>query len=699
MKSGVIIFCLNHHHTIIVVLVVAVNCFASAQDGWLTVASFPGKEKLSFASQHDSILYAGTVTGLWRSSDEGYSWKQVLRGNAITALLATSGEAVLAGGAHYIYFSLDRGMHWDSVALDNQYPVHRIVSPAPGEFMLSTFGIGENTYEGDGIYYSSGDLKQWNKRNQGLPDAAPPTDQLLADRHGRVYVTIADGYQNGSGGLFYSDNKGLTWTKAMLNVSGLSSLRVEKSFGLSITPADSVLFSFTGASVNIAVGLNLIKHRDDIATSSQWRPMILRNVTNWWYDQVLNAVYVARNGTWYSSVTNTASLGGVWWSGNEGRTWQRLNAGTALAISTLFEERMFAENKHGRVFMVQQLDERIYYTDRSLLNPVRISGKIVDDQGKALGSVSLNNSIIPNLSTDPDGEFMMTVPRGWSGTITPSRMDYRFEPASITIDAIQQDINLSSIRATFTGKHVVWGFVTDVFGYPISDITVKGFEEEIITNANGSFSFGVDQGWTGIVSVAGDGWQFEPASVSVEPVFGNIYALQFTGMPAGHVVIKGSVNDPSGAPLPDAVLTGFPQLTRINDQGQFITTVPAGWSGRIAVSHPDFFFTPDHIDISNIGESLNGITFRGQVITGVDDDWVMFSAYPNPSANGSFSFRWPQQPAEGKVMISNLSGQTVYSGTLENFQLSETWQAPGRGIYLLTIVAGNKSMRHKLISN
>jgi hypothetical protein len=670
-----------------------------AQNGWLTLSSFPGKEILSFTSQHDSILYAGTVTGLWRSNDEGFSWKQVLRGNAITALLATSGELVLAGGAHYVYFSSDRGMHWDSVALNNRYPVHRIVSLAEGEYMLSTFGLGEATYEGDGVYYSSGDLKHWSKRNQGLPGDAPPTDQLLVDRHGRVYVTVADGYQNGSGGLFYSDNKGLTWAKASLQVPGLSSIRVERSFGLSITPADSILYSFNGASVNIAVGLNLVKHRDDISANGHWRPMLLRNLSNWWHDQLLNAVYVARDGSWYSSVTNSASLGGVWWSGDEGRTWQRLNTGTALATSTIYEERFFTESEHGRVFMVQQLDERIYYTDRSLLNPVRISGKIVDDQGKALGSVLLNNSIIPNLSTGPDGEFRMTVHKGWSGTITPARADYRFEPASIIMEDVQEDIDLAPIRATYTGKHWVWGFVTDVFGSKVSGIQVAGFDEVVVTNENGAFSVPVNHGWSGTISLNSEDWQFEPAVIALQPVYETIYALQFSAMPAGHVVVKGTVTDPAGEPLPEASITGFPELTRINDLGQFITTLPVGWSGSIVVSHPEFIFTPERVEITNIRESLSNLAFRGNIITGIVDEWISFNAYPNPSGSGRFHFSWPDDTIEGRVVISNLSGQTLYDNTLEKFRDMESWQAPASGMYLLSVATGSKMIQRKLIAD
>lgn len=672
---------------------------SSAQNGWLTLSAFPGKEKLSFTTQHDSILYAGTVSGLWRSGDEGSTWKQVLRGNPITSLLAIEDGLVIAGGHHHVYFSYDRGIQWDSVALNNRQPVHRIISLTGQEFMLTTFGYSEFGYDGDGVYYSSGDLKKWVKRNAGLPSGNPSTDNLLVDRKGRVYVTVADEQTGNSGGLYYSDNKGLSWTKASLSTRTTTGIRVEKSFGLSVTPSDSLIYSFTGAAVNIAVGLNLVKHIDDVTGNKEWRAMLIRPTSNWWYDLMLNTVFVAQDGSWYSSVSASASQGGAYWSGDQGKTWQRMNTGTALALSNNFEDRTFRENAAGRIYMVQLLDERIYYTDRSLLNPVSITGKVIDDQGKALPGVQLKNSFVPLLSTNTNGEFQLTVPRGWSGMLTPSLIYYRFEPAVITIENVQENRPLPVLRATFTGKHVVWGFVTDVFGYPASGITVKGFDEEILTNVNGSFSAGVDQGWTGIIRVEGDGWKFEPDAVSVEPVFGNVYALQFTGMPAGHVVIKGDVQDHTGTALPDAQLTGLPELTRVNDAGQFIATVPVGWSGRIAVSHPDFFFTPDHIDISNIGESLNGITFRGQVITGIDDDWVMFSAYPNPSANGSFSFRWPQQPAEGKVVISSLSGQIIYSSTLENFQLAESWQAPGRGVYLLTIVAGNKSMHHKLISD
>lgn len=288
-------------------------CSASAvsQVFWLTTRDFPGGPKTAFAGIQDSILFAGTSSGIWRSENEGFSWTKVLTSSSIFSLHASPNGKLLAGGRGKIFFSSDKGNTWDSVSVTTSFPIVKLVENHNHEYFFIASGFtDEEGFVGDGVFFSNGDLLNWEKRNTGLPPNLLAAEQITLDKNGRIYIALPDENTTGNGGLYYSNNNGLSWQQSPLFVTDLGTIKVLNSSAISVTPEDSVVVSVNGTAVNISVRLNIVKHIKDIDKSSSWRPWRVRKIGNWWEDVNLNAIHFSQNGDWYSSFTSTVSTGG-----------------------------------------------------------------------------------------------------------------------------------------------------------------------------------------------------------------------------------------------------------------------------------------------------------------------------------------------------------------------------------------------------
>ncbi|MBL7857889.1 MAG: T9SS type A sorting domain-containing protein [Cyclobacteriaceae bacterium] len=586
---------------IILLVFSSLSCFG--QGFWLTTRDFPGGPKTAFTSVEDSVLFVGTSSGIWKSGNEGFSWTKNLSSSYIFSIHASSDGTLVAGGAGKIFFSKNKGASWDSVPVSTAYPIIKIIENKEHEYFFIASGFtNDQGFVGDGIFFNSGDLKIWVKRNTGLPTHLRSAEQLAIDKTGRLYVALPDENTSGSGGLYFSDNKGLNWQQSPLFVTNLGTIKVLNSFAISITPQDSVMVSVSGTAVNISTRLNLIKHINDVAKNAPWRPWSIRKAGNWWEDLNLNNIHFAKNGDWYSSVSNSISTGGSFYSTDKGLTWVRRTTGMGISRTDRYESNFHYESSTGKVFMVQLLDERVYYTNQSLLNPVTLSGTIKDDQGKPLGvAIAAKNMLI---GSDAQGEFSVIVPRGWSGKITPELSSHMFEPESVSIT----DAQVSSGNINFIGKYIgtyfVSGYVTDVSGQPIAQIPIEGFPQNVFTNEFGYYVAEVPAGWTGLVTPVLNGFQFKPASIIVPKVKSNLIDQNFILRKTGVVYILGKVTDERGEPFSTATLSGFPQTTRIDTNGNFFGEVPVGWSGLIIPVAEGYKFKPDKIQVTNMSSDL-----------------------------------------------------------------------------------------------
>ncbi len=339
----------------------------SAQQFWLTTHEFPGGPKTSLALMGDSVVFAATTSGLMRSLNQAYTFDTAFTNPDITAL-HFSNQYLYAGGKGKIYRSSDLGNSWDSITLNNSYPITKFVQLPNGHLLAGSGSIDQNGFVGGGIYFSDDNGNTWLQRNAGL-GIYTACFGITADKNGRIYAAMADDFSTGNGGLFYSDNEGQQWNHISIYFDGQNAVndtfQVVKPTGLSVSPDDSLYFSFEGAAINTSVGLNLVKHIDQAINNDKWQRYQIKNTGMWWSDAPLTSVHFAKNGDRYASFSNTMNTGGTFFSKAGTTNWHRHVEGLGLDIFSNRGAQQFVETSDGKILMIALLDERIYKTDTS----------------------------------------------------------------------------------------------------------------------------------------------------------------------------------------------------------------------------------------------------------------------------------------------------------------------------------------------
>jgi hypothetical protein len=113
------------------------------------------------------------------------------------------------------------------------------------------------------------------------------------------------------------------------------------------------------------------------------------------------------------------------------------------------------------------------------------------------------DGIAKTVTSDGEGDYSFTVPYHWSGTITPSKIGYTFDPVSITYTNIASDQAGQDYTATLNTYSI-----SGNAGVAGATITYTGGS----TNADGSghYTFTVPYGWMGTVTPSKNGYIFDP---------------------------------------------------------------------------------------------------------------------------------------------------------------------------------------------
>lgn len=363
-----------HYFRLIVALVLLGALPAQAQKFWLLTYEFPGGPKTGIAKIGDTCLIVGLTDGVLRSFNEGNKWDRVLDADQVFTVFATDNGVVYAGGAGKIYVSENFGESWDSVSLNHNYPVTQFTVTPDGAAYAITGTTDINGYAGAGVYYSPDHGTHWLPRNNGLGNYLS-CNRIAADRNGRLYLTVADEFADGGGGLFISENNGLAWEHIDLTFDGdgviNDEVSVQYGWGLNVSPQDTVYLSVDAVAVNVGVRLNLYKHIGEVRQNGHWRRMAVnKNSSSWWSDRLLNGIHFAKNGDFYSSISGSLNVGGTYFSKDGGMNWNQQKQGLGLDVFGEFNAQSFVEKSSGKVFMVQYFDERIYWADTSRVTSV-----------------------------------------------------------------------------------------------------------------------------------------------------------------------------------------------------------------------------------------------------------------------------------------------------------------------------------------
>lgn len=359
---------------IILLLIISFAQIGFAQKFWLTTYEFPGGGKTGITTTPNGCLFVSLTNGVIKSCDEGNSFDQILQASATYCIYSTSSGKVFVGGEGKIFSTSNNGQTWDSVSVGTTYPINKIIQNSQGQlFAITGVLTNEDGFVGDGVFFSNDNGLSWSQRNNGL-GIYTCIEQIAIDKNDRLYLSVADEYVTGNGGLFISENNGLLWEHISINVDGRGAIndqiRIANAWSISISPQDSVYVSFFGTAVNTSVRLNTVKHISEIKNNTHWKVYSVNNSASWWHDKLLNTIHFARNGDKYSSVSGSINFGGTFFNKNSQSSWQKINFGLGTDMNGLQNIQHFAEAPNGKIFMVQTFDERVYYTDTSVVTSV-----------------------------------------------------------------------------------------------------------------------------------------------------------------------------------------------------------------------------------------------------------------------------------------------------------------------------------------
>ncbi|MFQ5628738.1 MAG: FG-GAP-like repeat-containing protein, partial [bacterium] len=163
-----------------------------------------GVEALAIDSQSGDIFAALPTAGLFRSQDEGSKWEQIDNGFAATAVLILPNSLILAGATDGVYLSRDNGVSWVAAGKGLAVPVIQALGAGiEGEIYACT--------DGGGIFRSVDLGANWTPVNQGLTSNS--IRAFATNTNGEFFVGSSgvDPAANRSLGVYRSTDGAATW--------------------------------------------------------------------------------------------------------------------------------------------------------------------------------------------------------------------------------------------------------------------------------------------------------------------------------------------------------------------------------------------------------------------------------------------------------------------------------------------------------
>jgi len=218
---------------------------------------------------------------------------------------------------------------------------------------------------------------------------------------------------------------------------------------------------------------------------------------------------------------------------------------------------------------------------------VTISGAVANG-ATPLAGATLSFSTGQTATTDAGGNYSLTLPSPWTGTVTPSLAGYVFTPASRSYSAVAVDQPAQNFSAS--AIVVISGSVTSgASGLSGVTLTFTG-GQTATTDAGGNYTLTLPSPWTGTVTASLAGYVFAPASRSYSAAVVNQTAQNFAATPV--VVVSGQVLL-GAAGLPGVTLAFSNGSTATSDANGFYTlTLPSPWTGTVTPSKAGYFITP-----------------------------------------------------------------------------------------------------------
>ena len=164
---------------------------------------------------------------------------------------------------------------------------------------------------------------------------------------------------------------------------------------------------------------------------------------------------------------------------------------------------------------VPPVQANVTYNFTGDFNSYTLSGVVTDNNLIPLAGVTVTLSTGGGDITGQNGAYSFTLAHGWTGTVTPSRAGWVFEPRQRTYNGLMTDhTNQNYVGYQGSSRVTISGAVkqSDGTGIPGVILTFTPGQGTATTDDNGDYSKLVLSGWSGTVTPAKTGYTFSPTS-------------------------------------------------------------------------------------------------------------------------------------------------------------------------------------------
>ena len=308
---------------------------------------------LAAAPSDSRIVVAGTLLGVYRSTDSGVHWKLIspegskeLHEVESIAIDPVDPQTVYAGTWHLPWKTTDGGEHWKNIKqgiIDDSDVFSIIVDPKQPDQVYASACSG---------IYKSQDRGEKFQKIQGIPSTARRTRVLMQDPQ---HLNIV--FAGTTEGLFRSGDSGKTWLRTTGPEVIVNDVYVD--------PADS----------NRVL---LATDRGGVLASNDGGKSFLPSNRGFSSRQIMAYVQDFEHpATIYVGVVNDKEWGGVFVSRNGGLTWNQISAGLEgsdiFSLGQASDGTIVAGTTHGIYRLQGQVWSRV--EDVSLIPPPQVSPK------------------------------------------------------------------------------------------------------------------------------------------------------------------------------------------------------------------------------------------------------------------------------------------------------------------------------------
>jgi len=255
---------------------------------------------------------------------------------------------------------------------------------------------------------------------------------------------------------------------------------------------------------------------------------------------------------------------------------------------------------NGAAHKVEFFSSQIYHSDSlsvtfnlddiSIVAPTCFT--ISGNAGTPGATLSYTGTTNGSTTADGSGNYSITVPADWSGTVTPSKTNFTFSPPQRTYTTVAanqtgQDYTATLITYTISGNAGTPGATLSYTGTTSGSATADG---------SGNYSITVPADWSGTVTPSKTSFVFSPTERTYTTVAANQTGQDYTAFSG--FTISGNVGLGIGVTL--SFTDGTPKTVTSRPDGSYSIPVHSGWSGTVTPSHPCYNFTPPNRPYTNV---------------------------------------------------------------------------------------------------